>query len=60
MELTTNSILEMHPLDSRLENEEEVLIGRSDISNFIILPTFAVDIIELLDSGWSIERVAQE
>jgi hypothetical protein len=47
----------MFPLRTRTENEEETLIGRPDISNFIVLPTFAVEIIEMLDGGQTIGEV---
>lgn len=57
MTLTRESVLQMHPLASRPEDDEEVLIGRTDISNFIVLPTIGVDIIELLDSGKTIGEV---
>jgi hypothetical protein len=58
MTLGNESILKMHELRKREENEEEVLIGRPDISNFVILPTFAVEIIEMLDRGSSVGEVA--
>ncbi|MGE5705063.1 MAG: PqqD family protein [Clostridia bacterium] len=60
MKLSAHSILKMHPLQQRKENEEEILIGRPDISNFIILPAFAVEIIEMLDGGNTIEQVEEE
>lgn len=59
MNLTHDSVLEMHELAQRQENEEEILIGRTDISNFIVLPVIGVDIIELLDSGKTIGEVAK-
>ncbi|WP_139491194.1 PqqD family protein [Brevibacillus dissolubilis] len=59
MELTNDSLVKMLPLRHRQENDEETLIGRPDISNFIVLPTFAVEIIEMLDEGKTIGEVAQ-
>ncbi|CCF16223.1 putative membrane protein [Brevibacillus laterosporus GI-9] len=50
----------MHPLQKRQVNEEETIIGRPDKSEYIMLPTFAVEIIEMLDQGQSITQVAEE
>lgn len=58
MNITGDSILKMHPLARRSENEEEILIGRTDISNFIVLPTIGVEIIDMLDEGKRIDEVA--
>ncbi|MGG0753692.1 PqqD family protein [Brevibacillus laterosporus] len=60
MELTNSSMLRMHPLQKRQVNEEETIIGRPDKSEYIILPTFAVEIIEMLDQGQTITQVAEE
>lgn len=60
MKLTKDSMVKMHALQQRQENEQEMLIGRPDTGNYIILPTFAVDIIHLLDSGLTINQVEQE
>ncbi|HEU4963740.1 MAG TPA: PqqD family protein [Bacilli bacterium] len=53
-------MLKMHPLQSRKESDDEILIGRPDLSNYIILPEIGVEIIEMLDGGQSIEQVEQE
>jgi hypothetical protein len=53
------SIIKMHPLQFRKENEEETMVGRSDIGDFIIVPNIAIEIIELLDSGKNITEVEQ-
>lgn len=58
MNISGDSILKMHPLARRAENEEEILIGRADISNFIVLPAIGVEIIDRLDEGKSIHEVA--
>ncbi|AYK06448.1 PqqD family protein [Brevibacillus laterosporus] len=60
MKLTNTSKLRMHPLQKRQVNEEETIIGRPDKSEYIMLPTFAVEIIEMLDQGQSITQVAEE
>ncbi|XOS91065.1 hypothetical protein ACLMAB_20465 [Brevibacillus laterosporus] len=60
MELTNSSMLRMHPLQKRQVNEEETIIGRPDKSEYIMLPTFAVEIIEMLDQGQTITQVAEE
>ncbi|MBA4534869.1 PqqD family protein [Brevibacillus halotolerans] len=60
MKLTNTSKLRMHPLQKRQVNEEETIIGRPDKSEYIILPTFAVEIIEMLDQGQTITQVAEE
>lgn len=57
MDLTKESIIKMHALQRRRTNDEEVLIGRTDISNFIILPEIGVEIIDMLDQGQSIAEV---
>ncbi|UFJ42858.1 hypothetical protein LOK74_10350 [Brevibacillus humidisoli] len=36
MQVSEDSILIMHELQSREENEEEILIGRPDVSNYIV------------------------
>lgn len=51
MELTGESVLKMHKLSRRPENEEETLIGREDIGYFIVVPAVAIQIIELLERG---------
>lgn len=51
------SILKMHNLSSKAENNMETIIGRPDLANYIILPNFAIEIIELLDEGKSILEV---
>ncbi|NRQ56286.1 PqqD family protein [Brevibacillus sp. HD1.4A] len=58
MKMTGDSVLKMHPLARRAENEEEMLIGRTDISNFIVLPVIGVEIIDLLDEGKTVNEVA--
>ncbi|WP_232696473.1 PqqD family protein [Brevibacillus daliensis] len=58
MNLTGDSILKMHQLVRRVENEEEILIGRADISNYIVLPAIGVEIVDMLDEGKSINEVA--
>ncbi|WPS88216.1 PqqD family protein [Brevibacillus halotolerans] len=60
MKLTNTSKLRMHPLQKRQVNEEETIIGRPDKSEYIMLPTFAVEIIEMLDQGQTIIQVAEE
>lgn len=60
MKLTNTSKLRMHPLQKRQVNEEETIIGRPDKSEYIMLPTFAVEIIEMLDQGQTITQVAEE
>ncbi|MGM7721180.1 PqqD family protein [Metabacillus sp. Hm71] len=57
MKLTKDSVVQMHHLQQRPENEEEVLIGRPDIGQYIILPLIAIDIIALLNEGRTIGEV---
>ncbi|MGM7681341.1 PqqD family protein [Cytobacillus sp. Hm23] len=59
-ELDYESIVKMHKLSHRPEGEDEILIGRPDVSDFIILPSVALDIIESLDSGLTIGQVKKE
>jgi hypothetical protein len=54
--LSGDSILTFLPLVQRSENEEEILIGREDISYFVILPLIGIHIIELLQQGISIKE----
>lgn len=56
--ITGDSILQMHKLARRAESEEEILIGRPDISNYIVLPAIGVAIIDILNEGKSINQVA--
>lgn len=57
MQLTPSSQLKMHNLKHRIENDSETLIGRTDISDFIILPNIGIEIINLLDKGYTIQEV---
>ncbi|HDR7657317.1 PqqD family protein [Bacillus wiedmannii] len=59
MQLTPSSQLKMHNLKHRIENDSETLIGRTDISDFIILPNIAIEIINLLDKDYSIQEVQE-
>lgn len=54
--LNGDSILTFFPLAKRIENEEEILIGREDISSFVLMPRIGVRIIELLDRGIPIKE----
>lgn len=63
MNVTKDSVIEFHALRSRPENEEETLIGRPDISNYIVLPNIGIEIIERLQSGqpiFEIEAIFEE
>ncbi|ALC89178.1 hypothetical protein AM500_04770 [Bacillus sp. FJAT-18017] len=57
MEITKDCVFKMHKLEKRKENEEEFLIGRPDVSDFVILPNLAIEIIELLDSGLTVSEI---
>ncbi|EIT86179.1 hypothetical protein A374_06256 [Fictibacillus macauensis ZFHKF-1] len=58
-----SSFLTMHNLQRRKENSEEYLIGRTDESNFVILPNIAIEIIDLYDQQLTtsdISKIMQE
>ncbi|WP_027085314.1 hypothetical protein [Cohnella panacarvi] len=54
--LNGDSILTFFPLAMRQESEEEILIGREDISCFVLLPRIGVRIIELLNQGFPVKE----
>ncbi|WP_088044282.1 hypothetical protein [Bacillus sp. EAC] len=57
MELNKSSRLTMHSLGRRTVNEDETLIGRYDLGDFLIMPNIAVDIIDMFCLGKSIAEV---
>lgn len=57
MKLTEDTIIRTHELSQRQESDDEILIGRPDIGQYIVLPAFAVEIIELLNQGQKIGEV---
>ena len=59
MKVSRNSMLTMHELGRRQENDEEYLIGRPDISDFIMLPNIAIEIIDYFAEGKTVADVEQ-
>ncbi|MFC5470447.1 PqqD family protein [Cohnella suwonensis] len=57
--LGKNSLIEMHELVVYKENEAEVVIGRTEIKTFIVLPAIGLETIELLRRGLSIGETEQ-
>jgi putative peptide zinc metalloprotease protein len=58
--LTKESRIELHPLEHRIESDEEVLVGRSDISHFIMIPHVGWEVLELLRQGKTIDQIEEE
>ncbi|MEN2767505.1 PqqD family protein [Ornithinibacillus xuwenensis] len=57
--INEESILELHPLSSRPEGDEEILIGRMDTGDYIVLPSVARIVIDELNSGKTIREADQ-
>ncbi|MFD2444153.1 PqqD family protein [Bacillus sp. CGMCC 1.16607] len=57
MNITFQSKIKMHRLKSRIEDDDEVVIGRVDTGEYILLPKIGIEIIDLLDEGKSIGEV---
>ncbi len=51
-------MVELHTLIKKRESDEEFLVGRADTGVYMILPSFALKILDLLDSGVNIKQAS--